>query len=77
MECCGVSFGVCLLCVSVPPIPVPLISEETQVLCSVECNRPMQPLPARPEERVAADLPNFSRLPLHPPHPHAQTPRQS
>lgn len=62
---------------TVPPLPVPLSSEETQVRHSVECDRPMQPLPAWPEERVAADLPHFSRLPLHPPHPHPKTPRQN
>ncbi len=62
---------------AVPPLPVPLISEETQVLHSVECDHPMQLLPAWPEERVAADLPHFSRLPLHLPHPHSQTPRQN
>lgn len=62
---------------TVPPLPVPLSSEETQVRHSVERDRPMQPLPAWPEERVAADLPHFSRLPLHPPHPHPKTPRQN
>lgn len=105
VECCGISPGICLLCVSgkysllfqnlltskksppssrwlsslvstVPPLPVPLVPEETQVPHSAECHRPMQPLPARPEERVAADLPHFGRRALHPPHQHPQTPGQ-
>lgn len=61
---------------TVPPLPVPLVPEETQVPHSAECHRPMQPLPARPEERVAADLPHFGCLALHPPHQHPQTPGQ-
>ena len=61
---------------AVPPLPVPLLSEETQVLRSAECDRPMQPLPARPEEPVAAALPHLSGLHLHPPHPPPQTHRQ-
>lgn len=61
----------------VPPVPVPFISKETQVLHSVECDRPMQPLLAWHEKCVAADLPHFCRLPLHLPHPHPQTPRQN
>lgn len=62
---------------TVPPLFVPLISEETEVLHSVECNHPMQLVPARHEEYVAADLPHFSCLPLERPHPHPQTPRQT
>lgn len=62
---------------TVPPLPVPFFSEEAQVLHSVDCDCPMQPLPARPEEPLAADLPHVSFLPLHHPHPHPQTPRQN
>ncbi|KAM7390437.1 hypothetical protein PAMA_008545 [Pampus argenteus] len=59
----------------VPPVPFPLISKETQVLHSVECDRPMQLLPAWHEKCVAADISHFCRLSLHPPHPYPQTPR--
>lgn len=61
---------------TVPALLVPFISEETQILHFVECDHPMQPLPARPEKHVAADLSHFSRLPLHLPHSHPQASRQ-
>lgn len=62
---------------AVPPVPVPFASEETQVLHSVGCDRLIQRLPAWLEKCVAAYLPHFCRLPLHPPHPHPQTPRHN
>lgn len=62
---------------TVPPLPFPLSPEETQVLRSAECDRPMQPLPARPEERVAADLPHISRLRRHAPHSDAKAAGQN
>lgn len=58
---------------TVPPVPVPLGSEETQSLRPVDGCPPLQPLPVWPEEPVAADVPHFSRLPLHRPHPHPET----
>lgn len=58
---------------TVPPVPVPLDSEETQSLRAVDGRPPLQPLPVWPEEPVAADVPHFSRLPLHRPHPHPET----
>lgn len=58
---------------TVPPVPVPLGSEETQSLRPVDGCPPLQPLPVWPEEPVAADVPHFSRLPLHHPHPHPET----
>lgn len=62
-----------LLTVStVPPVPVPLGSEETQSLLPVDGCPPLQPLPVWPEEPVAADVPHFSRLPLHRPHRHSE-----
>lgn len=115
MERCGISPGICLLCVTgkcsshfhnttvffptsiipcpwnlctidlvndlpvstVPPLPVPLLPEETEVLHPVECHCPMQLVPARLKECVAADFPHLCRLPLHRPHPQPQTPRQN
>lgn len=58
---------------TVPPVPVPLGSEETQSLGPVGGCPPLQPLPVWPEKPVAADIPRFSGLPLHRPHPHPQT----
>lgn len=57
---------------TVPPVPVPLGSEETQSLGPVDGRPPLQPLLVWPEEPVAADVPHFSRLPLHRPHPHPE-----
>lgn len=60
-----------------PPLPVPLVSEEAEVLPPFERNRPMQLVPVWHAERMAAPLPHFRRLPLHLPHPHSQTPAQN
>lgn len=62
---------------TVPALPVPFIYEETEVLNSVECDRPMQLVSAWHEECVAADLPHFSRRSIYSPHPHPQTPGQN
>lgn len=61
----------------VPPLPFPLICEETEVLHSVKCDRPMQLAPARLEKRVAAPLPRFRCLLVYRAHPDSQSPRQN
>lgn len=62
-----------LLVSTVPPVPVPLGSEETESLRPVDGCPPLQPLPVWPEEPVAADVPHFCRLPLRRPQPHPET----
>lgn len=61
----------------VPPLPFPLICEETEVLHSVKCDRPMQLAPARLEKRVAAPLPRFRCLLVYRAHPDSQSSRQN
>uniref|UniRef100_A0A3Q2PFA3 SEC22 homolog C, vesicle trafficking protein n=1 Tax=Fundulus heteroclitus TaxID=8078 RepID=A0A3Q2PFA3_FUNHE len=61
----------------VPPVPVPLVSEEAEVLPPFGRHRPLQLAPARREEHVAAPLPRLRRLPLHLAHAHSQTPAQN
>lgn len=76
MECRGISPGVCLLSLSVPPVSLPLVLEEVPVRLSAGRPGAMQQLPVWPEERVAAAVPHLRCLPRHRPDPVSQGPRQ-